>query len=295
MKKLLSKLILTFLSVSGLSSFNIKNVTAQNLILNGGFETAIVGLPTGTPLPPYPSLLDNWSAVNTDGEFMYDISLAHSGTGFMSMLQNPGGNPAASWLGAPFAGGGYDRAVQIVNVSPSTSYQLQFWLRSGAGLRYASYDEGTALVQVEEFSPLPATITSFTMYTPLTWTQASVTFVTGSACTSIAVLFSIYDPDASDVWIDEVDLHLSKPTSVNLSSPAETLSVFQNTSSDELNIVSVSSEELYVSLFDVTARIFLRKSFTGDCSIPLKDFPRGVYFYSIINKTGIIRSGRFIK
>ena len=44
----------------------------QNLILNPGFETAMTGPPIGDPLPPYPNVLDHWTAVNVDGEFIFN-------------------------------------------------------------------------------------------------------------------------------------------------------------------------------------------------------------------------------
>src|SRR6185503_21078158 len=85
---------------------------SQNLILNGGFETATdVGWPYGNSLTPYPFFTDGWAAVDVDGEFMYSDTLAHTGTGFLSVLQNAGANPVVDWLGIS-SGGGYDRAIQ---------------------------------------------------------------------------------------------------------------------------------------------------------------------------------------
>src|ERR1044071_9269282 len=78
----------------------LNSAFSQNLLQNAGFETATVGLPFGTSLPAFPAVLDDWSAVNTDGEFLYDATLPHSGTGFMSVLQNAGANPVTDWLGA---------------------------------------------------------------------------------------------------------------------------------------------------------------------------------------------------
>ena len=109
-------------------------LSAQNLILNSGFETATVGIPTGTPIPSYPTTLNNWTATATDGEFILEPSLAYSGNGFLSVLQNSGAYTGAPWLGS--GGTGYDQAGQVFSVQPSTGYDLWFWYRAGDGSRY---------------------------------------------------------------------------------------------------------------------------------------------------------------
>ncbi|HLG35660.1 MAG TPA: T9SS type A sorting domain-containing protein [Bacteroidia bacterium] len=272
------------------------SVPAQNLIINGGFETATVGIPGGTSLPAYPTWLDNWSAVNVDGEFIYDLSYPHSGTGFLSVLQNAGGNPVSTWLGAPWSNGfGYDRAVQIVSVTPSTVYQLQFWARSGAGIRYGGYDEGTVLLQVEQFSPSPDTIGSFTVYTPLAWQQSGYTFTTGSTCTAVAILFSIYDTDAADAWIDDVDLHVGKPTLIHSVSGFNFPSVFPTLFSDELKINSGTEDEVTMVIYDTNAQKIIQKSFTDYTSLNTENISKGIYFYTLRSKNGLIKNGKIVK
>jgi hypothetical protein len=287
-----SKKIIIYFSFA----FYAGSVTAQNLILNGGFETATVGIPTGTPLTPYPTLLDNWSAVNVDGEFMYDLSYAHTGTGFLSVLNNPAGNPVTAWLGAPWAiSFGYDRAIQVVPVSQSTLYELQFWLRSGAGIRYSGYDEGTALVQVEQLTPAPDTIVSFSVYTPLAWQQFGFTFITGSTCTSVAILFSIYDTDASDAWFDDVDLHLAKMTTTNPLPRSGAASVYPTFFSAELKINSETGDESTLVIYDSHAQKVFQKLFTGETTLNTETFSKGIYFYSLSSKSGVIKNGKLIR
>jgi hypothetical protein len=295
MKTYMLKIKLAALMLTASILLMTLTVRAQNLVLNGGFETATVGLPGGTPFPAYPTFLNNWSAVDIDGEFMYDLSLAHTGTGFMSVLNNPGGNPVLPWLASGWNSTyGYDRAVQIVNVSPSTPYQLQFWCRSGAGLRYGGYDDGTLLVQVEEVTPVPATITTFTMTTPAAWQPASITFVTGSSCTSIAILFSVYDVGAADAWVDDVDLQEGKPTSVPSSQAAMGISVYQSMVSGELRVICKGTEELQLNVYDISGRNIISKSFSGNYSISLRELPAGIFFYSLANRSSILKSGKLV-
>lgn len=290
-KNYLKEIIICLLPV-----LNSASLPAQNLIINGGFETATVGIPTGTPLSAYPTWLDNWSAVNVDGEFMYDLSYAHTGTGFLSVLNNQGGNPVAAWLGAPWSTSfGYDRAIQIVPVSPSTAYELQFWVRSGAGLRYGGYDEGDALVQVEQLAPTPDTIVSYSVYTPLAWQQYGFTFITGSTCTSVAILFSIYGTDAGDAWFDDVDLHVGKLTMTNLMSRSVAPSVYPTFFSGELKINSGTSDESTITIYDSNAQKVLQKSFTEGTTLNTESISEGIYFYTLSNKNGLIKNGKLIR
>lgn len=191
-----------------LAALSCMSASAQNLIVNGGFETATVPVPTGTPLPFYPNTLDGWGAVTTDGEFILGAAQAHTGNGFMSMLDNGGANPGTPWLGTS-GGAGYDRGYQEVDVDPSTSYTLTYWYRAGDGSRYG-YGAGSTSVQVEEV--LPTNVSLINAQEPATnvWQQASVQFTTGSNTTRIIVMFSALGPTSTDTWYDDVVLQESK-------------------------------------------------------------------------------------
>jgi hypothetical protein len=280
----MKKLTILFLFVCTMSH-------AQNLILNGGFETATVGLPTGTPFPPYPTFLDEWSAVTTDGEFMYDATLAHTGTGFMSVLQNAGANPRTFWLGLPPDFGGYDRAVQIVAVDPSTSYNLKFWVRSGEGLRYAGYGDGNLLVQIEQFSPSANVIDSMSVFTPDTWQQAEMNFTTGTFCTEIAVLFSSYDFLAVDAWVDDIVLELA--TDVRETALVE-VSVFPNPTTNELNLFTNTGEKYELIIYDSASRRVLEHTFTGSTTISMEKYPNGLYVYDLLLDDVLVKTGKVV-
>lgn len=175
---------------------------AQNLILNGGFETATQGVPFGTPVPFYPTTLNNWTATNVDGEFIFDLTRAHSGTGFLSVLQNAGGSPGTYWLGGG-SSGGYDRVGQVVNVTPNTSYTLAFWYRGGDGSRY-SYGQGDLKIHVEQIAPTNVGIANLTTFAGGAWTFFSTTITTGPTATQVIVQFSPQGPTNIDVWVDDV-------------------------------------------------------------------------------------------
>lgn len=186
--------------------------TAQNLIVNGGFETATVPVPTGTPLPFYPNTLDGWGAVTTDGEFILGAAQAHTGNGFMSMLDNGGANTGAPWLGTS-GGAGYDRGFQEVDVDPSTSYTLTYWYRAGDGSRYG-YGAGSTAVQVEEVLPVNVSLINTQEPATSNWQLGSVQFTTGATTTRIIVMFSAMGSGPTDTWYDDVVLQESKGSGI---------------------------------------------------------------------------------
>ncbi|MCB0705538.1 MAG: T9SS type A sorting domain-containing protein [Saprospiraceae bacterium] len=200
MKK--SLLFLVFCLFSGSISLN-----AQNLVLNPGFETATVGPPTGTPIPTYPEYIDNWTAVTVDGEFIYEPTLAHSGDGFLSVLQNSSQNLGEPWLnGAGTTATGYDRAAQVIPVSPQTEYNLSFWYQGGNGIRYG-YTEGDLIIQVEEVVPEFEEIFADSVFASSgAWQQYSQTFTTGDNTTEIILMFAPKGAANIDVWVDDIVL-----------------------------------------------------------------------------------------
>lgn len=270
-------------------------VTSQNLILNAGFETGGLPMPNGNALPYYPATLSFWSAASTDGELISDPTLAHTGTGFMSMLQNASQNMAAApWLGVTF-GTGYDRGVQIIQVTPATAYELQVWVRSGNNLRYQGYDAGTALIQVEQFTPTAAVLDSFTVYTPLTWQQSTFHFTTGSLCTSVAVLFSVMDAGDADAWFDDADLHLDPASSVHQPQEGSLVSVYPTMLTDKINIHAAMQDELTISVYDAISKKVMEQTFSEALTTSVKNFSKGVYFYEIKTKNDMVAKGKLFK
>jgi hypothetical protein len=185
----------------------------QNLILNPGFETAMTGPPIGDPLPQYPNMLDHWTAVNVDGEFIFNSILANSGNGFLSVLQNANANSLIPWLGQAWNSNGFDRVGQIVNIIPLKDYKLEFWCRYGDGSRYG-YGSGDLVVQIEGVSPI-TTIISQVVTPSNNWEKFDIIFSTGNNMTELMLLFSSMGPNNTDIWIDDVNLQSLEITSMN--------------------------------------------------------------------------------
>jgi hypothetical protein len=269
--------------------------SSQNLIQNGGFETATyVGWPSGNSLSAYPTFTNSWAAVDVDGEMMFSDSLAHTGTGFLSVLQNAGANPVVNWLGNS-AGGGFDRAIQLIPVTPSTTYYLSFYMESGNSLRYSGYGSGTTFIQVEQFSPA-AVIDTFMQYTPLTWQQFSYTFITGASCDSIALLFSIVGPAGADAWIDDVELTAQKGSGVNGAETQSEVTIFPTLFTNRLTVQNNPGDESLITIYDAVSKKVVQQNFSGTLSINTQHFASGIYFYEIKKSSGeVLMKGKLVK
>lgn len=270
---------------------------AQNLVLNPGFETATMGMPGGNTITFYPTIMDHWTAVDIDGEFIMDPTYAHSGNGFLSVLQNFAGNTQTNWLGAPHATNGYDRVMQNVSVLPNTQYELKFWYRSGNNLRYQDYSDGNVLVQLEQISPINQTITSFSVATTTNWQQSTQVFTTGPTCTNIALLFSALNLAAScDSWIDDVYIGLfSDPESIDENEINNIVTISPNPVNNFLNINTNNNLENEISIYDLTSKIIHRSSFVKETKITTSQLSKGMYIYEIKNNKGILKKSTFIK
>lgn len=259
-------------------------VTGQNLIVNGGFETATVPVPTGTPFPFYPNTLDGWGAVTTDGEFILGAAQAHSGNGFMSMLDNGGANTGTPWLGVS-GGAGYDRGFQEVDVDPSTSYTLTYWYRAGDGSRYG-YGAGSTAVQVEEVLPTNVSLINTQESATSNWQLASVQFTTGVTTTRIIVMFSALGSGPTDTWYDDVVLTESKGSGIaehGLSADwgfdlAGSLWVEPSTVSSDLRLEIINAAGLRV-----VAPIVVQ---AGRSTVDLSTLASGAYVAVLRNTTG---------
>jgi len=48
-------------------------------------------------------------------------------------------------------------------------------------------------------------------------------------------------------------------------------------------------------LYDVTSRLLFRKEFTQSLNVDVQTFSKGIYFYELKNKSGIVKKGKLVK
>jgi hypothetical protein len=71
--------------------------------------------------------------------------------------------------------------------------------------------------------------------------------------------------------------------------------VFPNPVKNYLTIQNNTNESLEFTLFDMTDRELLHRSFTTRESINIALLPPGIYLYKIMNKSGLLKSGKILK
>ena len=73
------------------------------------------------------------------------------------------------------------------------------------------------------------------------------------------------------------------------------ITVFPNPATNQLTVSSNSSLVSEITLFDITTRQLLHQTFTGSVILNTESFAKGIYFYEIKNKSGVIHTGRLEK
>ena len=67
-----------------------------------------------------------------------------------------------------------------------------------------------------------------------------------------------------------------------------------NPFSNEINITSTDNELSEIILYDITSRKLLQQTFTNSTSINTSQLSKGIYFYEVRNKNGVIEKGKVI-
>jgi hypothetical protein len=71
--------------------------------------------------------------------------------------------------------------------------------------------------------------------------------------------------------------------------------IYPNPFQNILYFTNQSNELLELNLYDITARIIFQQSFTGSISLNTEHFGKGIYFYELKNKGGVIKKGKILK
>jgi hypothetical protein len=63
--------------------------------------------------------------------------------------------------------------------------------------------------------------------------------------------------------------------------------IYPNPIKDKFEIITISTEDYSVGLFDLNGNLVFSKSSIGKCTVDLTDFPNGTYIVSIKTKTNL--------
>ena len=110
--------------------------------------------------------------------------------------------------------------------------------------------------------------------------------------TGIKIIFTYPQGDA-----DFAGAYIISPQQVGLNEllPKRELTFYPNPFSDKLNIFVSNNSPSEITLFDITFRKLVTKTFTNLVSLNTSDLKKGIYFFEIIGNGRIIEKGKAIK
>jgi hypothetical protein len=76
---------------------------------------------------------------------------------------------------------------------------------------------------------------------------------------------------------------------------SESLVLFPNPFGEVISISSLNSEATSISIYDYTSRLVLKEQVERTATINTEHLAKGIYFYEIRNRTGLIRKGKIVK
>ena len=190
--------------------------------------------------------------------------------------------------------------------------ELFEWASDHFGFRFSTvpFVQGTNPVNLGNFSHyFSPNIISDT----IGWTKISGSFVADSAYSYIMIGnfynntitnhiqigggggggFSYYYID--DVCVSTDSLTCNSTVGINEVKNNDELVLFPNPFSDKINITAKLTEQLEVSLYDVTSRKIFSQSFINSTTINTEQLAKGIYIYEVKNKSGVIRKGKVVR
>jgi hypothetical protein len=299
---------------------------SQNLVVNPSFEDT-VACPTGFSTSTVDFITDaqGWMTSWNSSDYYNGCS-----TGQNSVPNNIAGHyPAAT--GQAYCGMfvAWDDGVQeyhenIVSQLSSplvvgTKYYISFKTvcagQSGSLWKKACNKIGITFSNstwkgLDNFSPL---FTNSIITDTVNWTVISGSFIADSAYNYVLVgsffdrfhiniidLDTVVGPGAyyffDDICVSTDSLECnSKTVGINEAGKVNEVVLFPNPFTMKVNITSNTNELCEVILYDATLRKIFNHSFTNSISVNTEKFAKGIYFYEVKNKSGIIKKGKVAK
>lgn len=98
-------------------------------------------------------------------------------------------------------------------------------------------------------------------------------------------------------YIDDVSLVdcTGSGLGMNEKTNKETINIYPNPVSDELNVQINNHEPTEIILYDLSSRKLLQQTFTNTTIINTEQLTKGMYLYTVRNRNGIIKNGKVIK
>ncbi|MEP7171343.1 MAG: T9SS type A sorting domain-containing protein [Bacteroidota bacterium] len=207
--------------------------------------------------------------------------------------------------------------IEIQLLSPlvaNSCYHFEMYVNKANRVQYAAYEIGAyfsnTLVHASygHHLPLIPQINNYTGFLDdtLNWRLISgdytaaggENFITiGNFWNDAVTNFYIADSNASDlyayVYIDDVSLSICTP--IEEQTENSEISLYPNPLAKQLHVATGSYELSEIILYDIASRKLLQQSFTNSISLNTEQLSKGIYFYEVRNKNGVIKKGKVVK
>jgi uncharacterized delta-60 repeat protein len=247
----------------GHSNFNFPGMAAKRVtVLSDGKIMVIGGNNSGYGVGCGVRLNADGSVdttFGTDGFMIFDLN-NNSGTHYLSDMLDVS---PEHWLVGGATNNFLIRKYTDLSNVPHISLSENHLLSSGTGT-FNWYFEGTEIPGENG-----------NVITPSQNGMYSVEITDNSGCKYMSDPFEV-----NNVGIDEKDLYAIR--------------VYPNPFSDNLHISIEKDEPAEIILYDLTSRIVIDQGFMKSVFLETQQLPKGLYFYEILNKSGVLGKGKVI-
>jgi hypothetical protein len=174
----------------------------------------------------------------------------------------------------------------------------------GATSHCADAPSASETYHLEGIAFLPYCVNSYTWTAPNGATvttsgngvQATVTFPSGS----VSGILSVHANTTSGTSLErKLFISCSNYTSRRLTAAdadeTSQVNVYPNPFTDKLNVTLNSDETFTLSISDITGKVIAKTPVTGQGTLDVSPFPKGIYFYTLSNGGGVLKRARIIK
>lgn len=294
-----------------------KTSPAQNLIVNGGFETH-TGCPSTYGLVPNCTNWTNPSSITTPDFF-------HAcGSNNWTVPQNTQGNQTAhggdGYIGLiAYYAVEWQEYAQVSLPAPlqaDSCYHFEMYVSLGDNSMYATdelsaYFSPTSISGFSPAGPLPYTpqinnsigfindFNNWMLYTgDFVAAGGEQYIIIGNFKTFTATNITPSGTggmNQSFIYIDDVSLTLNVCTGINELSQAGSTAIFPMPFKNQLSISAHNNTPVELTIYNCNSQKIMEHTFSGNTQLNTDFLSKGMYFYVLRDKKGIVNKGKIIK
>jgi hypothetical protein len=299
---------------------SLKMSHAQNLVPNNGFDV-YASCPTTSSLvnltPPW--FEPNGASAHPDymnGCFMGNQGVPSNFYGYQQSLSDSGYYGMIAYyfnseireymsvqLSSPLAAGIVYQVGFYVSLADNFQYAVDHF---GAYLSVGQVTGNGTLAmsgytpQIDNGTGLITDTANWTHISGLYTAAGGEDYITvGNFYNDAGTQFSLAYPGNTLGWayyyVDEVSVIPDSVTGLQQNDLNNDFTLFPNPCSNSLSLTAKTNDLTEFILYDISSRELLRREFKNFVSIYTQPLSRGIYFYEMRNKTGVIKKGKVVK